>query len=194
MQRRIASCGSRSALGCMRVRLMVSRRGAGRASASARPSGSARVARDSSDAHGHAGARPAPARGASAAGGSSADEGAAADHRDDEPGALQLLVRAHDGVAVRVELAGQGARRRQPEAGRERAAADAVDHLVDDLPVERLAVVRVQLDSGRAEQLSPPGRAMIAPAARAQQEPTATGKRLYETNRIVGRPEIQSSR
>ena len=87
-------------------------------------------------------ARAGGAAGAPAAGGSSATKVPRPTIETMNPAALQLLVRAHDRVAVRVELTGQRAGRRQPEAGREGAGADAVDHLIEDLPVERLAVLK----------------------------------------------------
>ena len=64
----------------------------------------------------------------------------------DDAGRLQLAIGAGDGVRVDEQPLGQHADRRQLLAGLQPARRDQVLHLVDDLQVDRHAVVRGDVD------------------------------------------------
>ena len=64
---------------------------------------------------------------------------------------------------VGVQGRGRGPGRRQAVAGGERAAADALAELLDNLPVERLAMRGIQTEAQGSDQMAPPNGGILGP-------------------------------
>jgi hypothetical protein len=74
-------------------------------------------------------------------------ERAAAYRRFDESGVLEVRIGAHDRVAVRRKLGRELARGRQSKTGRKGTRKDAMHDLIEQLFVERIAVLLIEHDA-----------------------------------------------